>query len=162
MGKETSGVSFKEVDGVIYVNNNRDEQWKVAMPRCLVGKILKAVHEQFGHVGGYKMQQYLNGIFHWRYMRRDIKHYARSCDLCQRTKSVNYKTEGVYQFVKASYPCDTVAVDFYGLLPMSVGGVTYIFVIQDLFSKLVSLYAIKRAELSSRPPYGKRVWKRKG
>lgn len=38
-----------------------------------------------------------------------------------------------------------IAVDFYGPLPRSVAGVVYIFVVQDLFSKLVTLYSIKRA-----------------
>ena len=35
-------------------------------------------------------------------------------------------------------------VDFYGRLPRSVGGVGYIFVMLDAFSKYVKLYAIKR------------------
>lgn len=96
MAGKSSEISCRDRDGIIYVKGNRDEFWKVAMPRCLVGKILKAVHKQFCHVGSYKMHKYLSGLFHWRYMRRDIKNYARSCDLCQRTKYVNYKTEGAY------------------------------------------------------------------
>ena len=38
-----------------------------------------------------------------------------------------------------------VSIDFYGPLPSSVAGVQYLFVIQDVFSKLVTLYPIKRA-----------------
>ena len=38
-----------------------------------------------------------------------------------------------------------VRVDFYGPLPRSVGGVQYLFVLQDLFSKLVTIYAIKKS-----------------
>lgn len=36
-------------------------------------------------------------------------------------------------------------MDFFGPLPMSTAGVQYIFVIQDLFSKFVTLYSIKKA-----------------
>lgn len=143
--KESLDLNFREFRGITYIKGIRDDNWKVAMPRCLVGKILRAVHEQLGHVGSYKMYRYLSGMFHWRYMRRDIKNYARGCDRCQRTKCVNYKTEGIYQFIKASNVNEIIAVDFYGPLPMSVAGVTYIFVVQDLFSKLVSFYPIKRA-----------------
>lgn len=108
-------------------------------------KILNASHNQFFHVVSYKWHKYLSQLFYWRHMRRDIKNYSRSCDLCQQTKYVNYKMEGAYQFAKASYPNEIIAVDSDGPLPVSVAGVTYIFVVQDLISKLVSLYPIKRA-----------------
>lgn len=115
------------------------------LPKCLVDLVMKSVNEQFGHSGSYKMFQYLDRYFFWRYMRRDIKTFSRSCDTCQRTKHINYRMEGEMQFMKSDNPNDIVAVDFYGPLPASMGGVTYIFVIQDLFSKLVTLYPIKQA-----------------
>ena len=34
---------------------------------------------------------------------------------------------------------------FFGPLPRSIGGVQYLFVLQDVFSKLVTLYPIKRS-----------------
>ena len=78
-------------------------------------------------------------------MRSDIKIYAKTCDLCQRVKYLNFKMEGAYQFVRASKPNEIISVDFYGPLPRSTGGIQYLFVIQDLFSKLVTLYPIKKA-----------------
>ncbi|OXU16381.1 hypothetical protein TSAR_000083 [Trichomalopsis sarcophagae] len=53
--------------------------------------------------------------------------------------------EGGYQFLKSSKPNELVSVDFFGPLPRSIGGVQYIFVVQDVFSKLITLYPIKRA-----------------
>ena len=38
-----------------------------------------------------------------------------------------------------------MAVDFYGPLPKSVGGVVYLFVLVDVFTKWVTLYPVKRA-----------------
>ena len=40
--------------------------------------------------------------------------------------------------------CDLVTADFYGCLPRSVGGVEYIFVVLDAYSKYVKLYVIKK------------------
>ena len=60
-------------------------------------------------------------------------------------KFLNYKIEGAYQFLKTSEPNVMVRLNFYGPLPRSVGGVQYLFVLQDLFSKLVTIYAIKKA-----------------
>lgn len=145
MQKTGSRLNFEESHGVIYVMGERDDRWRVVVPRCLVNVVLRAVHERFGHAGGYKMQQYLGEFFYWRHIRRDIKNYTRTCDICQRTKYINYKMEGAYQFVKSNRPNEIIAVDFYGPLPVSIAGVSYIFVVQDLFSKFVTLYPIKRA-----------------
>lgn len=145
MRKSRSKLKFKEESGVIYVGSQDEDRWRVAIPRCLVMLLLKSVHERLGHAGGYKMFEYLERLFRWKYMRRDIKNFVRQCDLCQRTKYINYKMEGSFQWVKANRPNEFVAVDFYGPLPASTAGVSYIFVVQDLFSKLVTLYPIKRA-----------------
>ena len=40
---------------------------------------------------------------------------------------------------------DLVAVDLYGPLPKGRGGVMYVFVVLDTFSKFVKLYSVKRA-----------------
>lgn len=42
-------------------------------------------------------------------------------------------------------PSDLVTVDYYGPLPRARGGMEYVFVVLDAFSKLVRLYALKRA-----------------
>ena len=42
-------------------------------------------------------------------------------------------------------PFDLVAVDLFGPLPKGRGGVMYIFVMLDTFSKYVRLYSVKRA-----------------
>ena len=47
--------------------------------------------------------------------------------------------------VQSNGPNNLVTVDFFGPLPRRRGGVEYIFVVLDAFSKLVRLYAMKRA-----------------
>ena len=48
-------------------------------------------------------------------------------------------------FIKVNRPFDLVVVDLFGPLPKGRGGVMYIFVMLDTFSKYVRLYSVKRA-----------------
>ena len=44
------------------------------------------------------------------------------------------------KYIKVERPFDLVAVDLYGPLPKGRGGVVYIFVVLDTFTKFVRLY----------------------
>lgn len=145
VNRASDKIRIRESSGVLFVETLVDNRVRIILPRNLIGLVLKSVHEQFGHAGCTKMHRYIERYFYWKRMRRDIKCYTRACDLCQRTKHVNYKMEGEWQFVESKKPNDLVSVDFYGPLPVSRGGVSYIFVVQDIFSKFVTLYPIKRA-----------------
>lgn len=58
---------------------------------------------------------------------------------------MNISMEGEYQFISSSGPNDLVTVDYYGPLPRARGGVQYIFVMLDAFTKYVTLYTLKNA-----------------
>ena len=143
--KSSKNLEFLEECKVVYLKNKKDKCWKIYLPRALVNITIKSAHEQFGHTGSFKLFTYLSEFFCWRRMRTDIKSYTRVCDTCQRVKYLNYKMEGAYQFLQATEPNEFVSVDFYGPLPRSITGVQYLFVLQDLFSKLVTIYPIKKA-----------------
>lgn len=138
-------IVLREENEIVYVKNKSDDAWKLFLPVALVLLTIRCTHEQFGHAGAYKLFKYLSQFFYWRGMRRDVKSFTRSCDVCQRVKYLNHKMEGEYQFLRASKPNELISVDFFGPLPRSIGGVQYLFVIQDVFSKLLTIYPIKRA-----------------
>ena len=50
-----------------------------------------------------------------------------------------------HQLVQSDAPSDLITVDYFGPLPRGRGGVKYIFVVLDAFSKLVRLYPVKKA-----------------
>ena len=143
--REKGSIEFREEDGVLYCRNAAGDTWKLAIPRIVVEMLLACVHEQLGHAGCYKLWNHMARFFYWKYVRRDVKRFTRSCDTCQRIKYLNFKMEGSYDMVKATRPNKMISVDFYGPLPTSTAGVQYIFIVQDLFSMLVTLYPIKRA-----------------
>lgn len=114
------------------------------IPEVLTRDIINCVHSNLGHPGVYKTAMYIRRFYFWRGMNNEIKKWVTSCDLCQRVKSPNIGMSGRYEMVESKEPGDLVSVDFYGPLPRSTGGVEYIFVILDVFSKYIKLYPIKR------------------
>jgi hypothetical protein len=78
-------------------------------------------------------------------MEKTVRKILRTCDICQKAKINNQKQEGLMQHVIPDAPLAIVAVDLFGPLPKSRGGVTYIFVVLDMFTKFVKLYPVKKA-----------------
>lgn len=62
---------------------------------------------------------------------------------------MNIAMEGRFHHIVANKPCDLVAIDFYGPLPRSSGGVQYILLALDIFSKYVCLYPMRNATTQS-------------
>ena len=104
----------------VYVKRNAKGVLRLFISKELIGTTLQVSHETSGYAGSYKLYHFVI--------------ISSSCELCQRVKYLNYKMEGAYQQTKATEPNEFVSVDFYGPFPSSTGGVSYIFVVQDLFS----------------------------
>ena len=136
---------FKIVENVLFYKGKRDEQWRVVVPAGIREKLIDAIHENFGHVGVFKTWAILDQHFRWRGSRRMTKNRVKCCDLCQRIKHLNFSMAGNMKHVTPSKPNELVTVDYYGPLPRSTGGVEYLFVVVDVFSRLVTLYPLKRA-----------------
>lgn len=135
---------FVVKEGILFRYNEREEIWQIVIPEIIIGKLMDCIHAKLGHPGIYKTTAYIAQYYYWRFMHRDIKKFVLSCDLCQRVKISNKNTEGTYRMVQSAGPGDLVSVDFFGPLPRSTGGMEYIFVVLDVFSKYVRLYPIKR------------------
>lgn len=95
------------------------------------------------------MSEYMKRFFYWRGMQKSIKKYVVSCDTCQRVKYLNTSMEGEYHLVVSKEPGDLLTIDFYGPLPRGRGGMQYILVTLDAFSKYVCLYQLKNATTAS-------------
>ena len=78
-------------------------------------------------------------------MRKMIKSIVLCCDVCQRVKHPNQNVTGKFLQVTSTKPNEMIAIDFYGPLVPSTGGVQYILVVLDVCSRLVTLYAMKKA-----------------
>lgn len=78
-------------------------------------------------------------------MRQYIKRRIQACETCQKIKCYPNNMNPEFVMVRSEYVNDLVSVDLYGPLPKSRGGVQYLLVTVDVFSKLVRLYPLKKA-----------------
>jgi len=76
---------------------------------------------------------------------RKIRKFISRCDACQRVKYPNKSYTTQERSYLPTRPGDLCAPDLFGALPVARGGVRYILVCYDVFSKHVKLYALKTA-----------------
>ena len=132
-------------EDILFHRERENLNWRLVIPGKLSLQLIKFTHTQLGHPGVYKTQEYLKRFYYWKSMGKQIKQYVVACDLCQRVKHLSIAMEGEYDLVRASSPNELVTVDFYGPLPRGRGGVQYLFVVLDAFSKLVRMFPLKNA-----------------
>ena len=132
------GILFKKVEG-------GEQDWRLVVPDGLVDTVVWECHISYGHFGARKCVNVLKESCLFKNMERRVRKLLWGCDLCQKATVVNYRLEGELNFIKVERPFDLVTVDLFGLLLKGRGGVIYVFVVLDTFSKFVKLYSVKRA-----------------
>ena len=116
------------------------------MPESITDIIISEIHQMYGHLVGKKCTKLLQESFTFDKMSRKIKEYVKTCDKCQRCKdSQNRNLFGGTMPILPSEKGELISRDYYGPLPVSTGGVKYIFVMVDNFTKFVKLYTLRRA-----------------
>lgn len=133
------------IDGILYFKRLGGAEKVIFLPEILQIEVCRQVHLELGHLGVYKMMKYIQDRFYWVKMRETIKEFVRTCHICQLSKVDNIKYVGACKSIITENPGDVVMADLYGPLPESRGGIKYIFVIQDTFTKYVRLYGLKAA-----------------
>jgi hypothetical protein len=122
-----------------------NNKYQLYVPESLVEIILKAFHDDFGHFGIKRTVNLIEEKFYFPNMRRKVKKYVASCENCQKSKWNNRQLSLDYRPITANEVDELLSIDLFGPLPKSRGGVQYVLVTYDVFSKLVRLYALKKA-----------------
>ena len=137
--------NFQIYHDVLFHRENESDNWRAVIPEDVQNDLIKHTHEKLGHPGVFKTLSYMKKYYYWRRIQKDVKKFVLICDLCQRIKYLAIAMEGEYKLVAAAAPNDLITVDFYGPLPRGRGGVCYLFVVLDAFSKIVRMYPMKKA-----------------
>jgi transposase InsO family protein len=137
-------------DHVLYRKDNRTHPyWRAMLPRQLEYRVINYVHTLLGHQGTDKCMYQISQSFYLKSLGRKMRKYVAHCDVCQRAKHPNR----AYEMEKLSHlptaPGELVTVDLYGPLPTGRGGVKYVLVCLEVFSKHVALYPLKAATTKS-------------
>ena len=134
------------LDGVIHCKNHIGYSfWRPMLPSSLENKVIKFVHFSLGHAGSEKCIAEIAHTFYVKNLGRKVRKILFCCDVCQHVKHPNrsYEIESRSHLPEKSG--DLCALDLYGQLPVGHGGVQYILVCLDVFSKHIKLYPLRAA-----------------
>jgi hypothetical protein len=135
---------YKLQGDVLYCRQDKTRyDWKLMLPDNLEHKLFKYVHLSLGHVGVDKCSEEIKYIFHVKNLGRKLRRFIACCDTCQRAKHPNRSFDVKEKHHLPRKPGDVCAVDIYGSLPTSRGGVKYVLVCVDVFSRYIKLYPLK-------------------
>lgn len=111
-------------------------------------QILRANHDdpwQGGHFGRTRTTEVIQRSYWWPNITKDIRHYVKTCDVCQRMKTPRHKPYGrLLPLPQPERPWSDIAMDFITGLPPAVRrGKAYdaILVVVDRYSKMARYIA---------------------
>jgi hypothetical protein len=137
-------------DHVLLCKNDRTHPyWRAVLPRNLEYQVIEYVHTLSGHQGTDKCMQRISQSFHLKNLGRKVRKYVAHCDVCQRVKHPNRAPEIEGRSHIPAKPGELLTIDLYGPLPTGRGGVKYLLVCLEVFSKHVTLYPLKSATTKS-------------
>ena len=94
---------------------------RIVVPSALRTKILQLAHDipAAGHLGIRKTKARLDPHFYWPHMLKDVTHYCKSCDKCQREgKGRKISPAPLISVPLTSDPWSRIAIDIVGPLPV--------------------------------------------
>jgi transposase InsO family protein len=119
--------------------------WRIYLPSGLENRVIHFVHTSSGHQGTDRCMHDIALTFYVRSLGRKVRKFVSRCDVCQRVKHPNRSYEIESRSHLPTKPGELMSLDLYGPLPTGRGGVRYILVCLDVFSKHVKLYPLKSA-----------------
>ncbi|KAL0878922.1 hypothetical protein ABMA27_003919 [Loxostege sticticalis] len=133
-------------NGLLYCHGPRtdDENAQLVVPNHEWANILKVYHDHplAGHYGSEKTYEKIAKRYYWMGMRKYIESYIRQCLACQRYKPSNKKPAGLLQTSSMNQRFEVIAFDLFGPLPESTDGKTWIFIVEDIATRWIELFAL--------------------
>ena len=130
-------LSYRIDDKLLYIYDTAAAKWKLCVPRKLVGKILKHLHDDLGHPGFFKTYARVAGDYSIPKLSKVIRSYIDGCHSCKVSKSKTHPKR-LHPIDVPSAPGQIIAMDFVTGLP-KCGIFDAILTITDKFSKMVTL-----------------------
>lgn len=123
------------------------DAWKLVLPRESRHVALQECHElpQAGHQGIDRTYKRLSTQYYWSGMLKDVTTYVSHCNECQRCKVEQQAPAGLMGRRVIEKPWTVISADIMGPLTPSKGGLSYVLVIQDLYTKWIELCPLRRA-----------------
>ncbi|KAK0578575.1 hypothetical protein LWI29_012719 [Acer saccharum] len=119
--------------------------------RCVTPReaydVLKSLHqEECGNHSGARSlsNRAITAGYYWPTMRVDSQNHVKACDKCQRFAPMSHLPPGMLNSISAPWPFMKWGMDIVGKLPAAPGGVVYMLVLTDYFTKWVEVGAYQQ------------------
>ena len=157
MKVQSSAQDYTICNGLLYkwfqkrVRVENGEKWikQLCLPRILRESALLAFHDSHvggAHLGVERVYTALSLKYFWPKMHQSIENYIRSCDRCQRIKTVRNKKPPLNP-LPVSTTFERWHIDFLKL-SKTKDGYQYVLLLVDSFSKWTEAFAMKTQEAS--------------
>lgn len=154
---------FKEINNdpqfVKYINNNSilcnnkiyvqaGRNNIIVVPRSFRYKILRLLHDNYGHIGMNKLLLKIKERFFWPNMQKAVKDYCNKCHSCAINKDRKSPNDAPLLPISTATlePFQKCAIDILGPLPEAEDKSKYVVVLQDYFTKWPEVVALKRVD----------------
>lgn len=131
-------------DGFILSRENGKSD-RIVVPESIIDEFIRTVHESMAHMGMTKMSRMISSDFHIKGLEKKLRGIIKRCHTCQTCKISNKTYHAEAQTIKVDEPLQLVSADFLGPLVKGAGGVRYMFVMVDNFSKVVHIKNLRSA-----------------
>ncbi|CAB1102661.1 unnamed protein product [Ectocarpus sp. CCAP 1310/34] len=114
--------------------------------------VLHACHTAASfHLGVHRTQRLLERFYWWVGLDRSVRWWLRACLVCQARKTSRQTARWpVIAMPLPQGPGTVVGVDFFGPLPVTAKGNSYMLLSTDRFSRRADMFAVTAAEFTAR------------
>lgn len=109
------------------------EFFQLVLPKKFREVVLRAMHDDLGHLGVERLTELLRSRFYWPKMSLDVQDYVKSCGACIARKSPCQRAAPLHQ-ITSNGPMDLVCIDFISVEPDSKG-LSNVLIITDHFTR---------------------------
>nr|XP_029728007.1 uncharacterized protein K02A2.6-like [Aedes albopictus] len=127
-----------------------ENELKWVVPERVRWRILKAYHDDMGHMGEEKVLDNMKKKFWFKRMRHYVKEFIKACPKCAYNMAKGGQPEGKLNPIpKIAVPFQTIHLDHIGPFPKSANGNVHVLVVVDGYTKFTFLKAVRstRSEL---------------
>ena len=133
------------------INLASSENWSVktqiVLPTKYRNSVLRRAHDSplGGHLGIAKTMDRICNYFYWPGLRKDVTHYCRTCQTCQKIGKPNLviPPAPLNPIPVLDPPFSRILIDVVGPLPRTSSGNRYLFTLMDLSTRYPEAFPIK-------------------
>ena len=147
---------FQVVDGILYLKKQplgegveeteQSDMMAIVVPAQLRPTVLKAGHNQTGHMGTKKTKKMIETHFYWPRMGKQITEHCKACPVCLQFNFKKTRKEPLHPLPVVSRPWDKIAIDIVGKLPRTKRGHAYILTIMDFATRYMEAVPLRRVD----------------